>query len=50
MALSSPFLQNVIGYPIITAGLSAGEPRLSARFVAMMMVGRLLQATSKRAR
>ena len=28
MALSSPFLQNVIGYPIITAGAAAGEPRL----------------------
>ena len=28
MALSSPFLQNVIGYPIITAGPAAGEPRL----------------------
>ena len=28
MALSSPFLQNVIGYPIITAGVSAGKPRL----------------------
>ena len=28
MALSSPFLQNVIGYPIITAGLLLATPRL----------------------
>ena len=28
MALSSPYLQNVIGYPIMTAGVLLGEPRL----------------------
>ena len=28
MALSSPYLQNVIGYPIMTAGRAAGDPRL----------------------
>ncbi|MFL6800078.1 MAG: DHA2 family efflux MFS transporter permease subunit [Xanthobacteraceae bacterium] len=41
MALVTPFLQNVIGYPILTAGLL-----LAARGIgtlgAMMMVGRLL--------
>jgi len=30
MALSSPYLQNVIGYPIITAGFAIGEPRAAA--------------------
>jgi DHA2 family multidrug resistance protein len=42
MALASPFLQNVIGYPIITAGLLLAS-RGSGTFVAMMMVGRLMR-------
>src|SRR2546421_12585486 len=42
MALSSPFLQNVIGYPIITAGLLLAT-RGSGTFVAMMLVGRLMR-------
>ncbi len=42
MALSSPFLQNVIGYPIITAGVLLAT-RGSGTFVAMMLVGRLMR-------
>jgi MFS transporter, DHA2 family, multidrug resistance protein len=42
MALSSPYLQNVIGYPIITAGLLLAS-RGFGTFVAMMMVGRLMR-------
>jgi MFS transporter, DHA2 family, multidrug resistance protein len=42
MALSSPYLQNVIGYPIITAGLLLAT-RGSGTFVAMMLVGRLMR-------
>src|SRR3979411_2773715 len=42
MALSSPFLQNVIGYPIITAGLLLAT-RGCGTFIAMMMVGRLMR-------
>ena len=42
MALSSPFLQNVIGYPIITAGLLLAS-RGCGTFVAMMLVGRVMR-------
>jgi MFS transporter, DHA2 family, multidrug resistance protein len=42
MALSSPFLQNVIGYPIITAGVLLAT-RGSGTFVAMMLVGRAMR-------
>jgi DHA2 family multidrug resistance protein len=42
MALSSPYLQNVIGYPIITAGMLLAS-RGCGTFVAMMMVGRLMR-------
>src|SRR5450759_619393 len=42
MALSSPYLQNGIGYPIITAGLLLAS-RGCGTFVAMMMVGRLMR-------
>jgi DHA2 family multidrug resistance protein len=42
MALSSPYLQNVVGYPILTAGLLLAT-RGSGTFVAMMMVGRLMK-------
>jgi len=42
MALASPYLQNVIGYPIITAGLLLAC-RGCGTFVAMMLVGRLMR-------
>src|SRR3954469_14291560 len=42
MALSSPFLQNVIDYPIITAGVLLAS-RGCGTFVAMMLVGRAMQ-------
>jgi MFS transporter, DHA2 family, multidrug resistance protein len=42
MALASPYLQNVIGYPIITAGLLLAS-RGCGTFVAMMLVGRLMR-------
>src|SRR5258705_832391 len=49
MALSSPFLQNVIGYPIITAGLLLAS-RGCGTFVAMMLVGRLMRYIKARTR
>jgi DHA2 family multidrug resistance protein len=42
MALSSPYLQNVMGYPILTAGLLLAT-RGSGTFVAMMLVGRWMK-------
>lgn len=42
MALSSPFLQNVEGYPIMTAGLLLAS-RGCGTFVAMMIVGRIMR-------
>jgi DHA2 family multidrug resistance protein len=42
MALSSPYLQNVIGYPIITAGLLLAT-RGCGTFVAMMLAGRMMR-------
>jgi DHA2 family multidrug resistance protein len=42
MALSSPYLQNVIGYPIMTAGLLLAT-RGCGTFVAMMLVGRIMR-------
>jgi DHA2 family multidrug resistance protein len=42
MALASPYLQNVIGYPIITAGMLLAS-RGCGTFVAMMLVGRLMR-------
>src|SRR5665213_1148045 len=42
MALSSPYLQNVIGYPILTAGVLLAT-RGAGTFVAMMMVGRIMK-------
>jgi DHA2 family multidrug resistance protein len=42
MALSSPYLQNVIGYPILTAGMLLAT-RGSGTFVAMMLVGRFMR-------
>ncbi|MGP9813158.1 DHA2 family efflux MFS transporter permease subunit [Rhodopseudomonas sp. NSM] len=42
MALSSPFLQNVEGFPIMTAGLLLAS-RGCGTFVAMMLVGRIMR-------
>ena len=42
MALASPYLQNVIGYPILTAGLLLAT-RGFGTFVAMMLVGRFMK-------
>ncbi len=42
MALSSPYLQNVIGYPILTAGVLLAT-RGCGTFVAMMLVGRFMK-------
>src|SRR6202045_268796 len=42
MALASPYLQNVVGYPIITAGVLLAS-RGCGTFVAMMLVGRLMR-------
>jgi DHA2 family multidrug resistance protein len=42
MALSSPYLQNVIGYPILTAGVLLAT-RGCGTFVAMMLVGRFMR-------
>jgi DHA2 family multidrug resistance protein len=42
MALSSPYLQNVIGYPILTAGVLLAA-RGVGTFVAMMLVGRVMR-------
>jgi DHA2 family multidrug resistance protein len=42
MALSSPYLQNVVGYPILTAGVLLAT-RGCGTFVAMMLVGRFMK-------
>src|SRR5690348_2403612 len=42
MALASPYLQSVVGYPIITAGVLLAS-RGCGTFVAMMLVGRLMR-------
>jgi DHA2 family multidrug resistance protein len=42
MALASPYLQNVMGYPIITAGVLLAS-RGCGTFVAMMLVGRMMR-------
>jgi DHA2 family multidrug resistance protein len=42
MALASPYLQSVIGYPIITAGVLLAS-RGCGTFVAMMIVGRMMR-------
>ena len=42
MALSSPYLQNVVGYPILTAGVLLAT-RGAGTFVAMMLVGRFMK-------
>ena len=47
MALASPFLQNVLGYPIITAGLLLAS-RGFGTFFAMMLVGRMMRYVEAR--
>jgi DHA2 family multidrug resistance protein len=47
MALASPYLQNVVGYPIITAGVLLAS-RGCGTFVAMMLVGRLMRTIEAR--
>jgi MFS transporter, DHA2 family, multidrug resistance protein len=47
MALSSPYLQNVIGYPILTAGVLLAA-RGVGTFVAMMLVGRVMKHVEAR--
>jgi DHA2 family multidrug resistance protein len=47
MALSSPYLQNVIGYPILTAGVLLAA-RGVGTFVAMMLVGRVMRYVEAR--
>ncbi|WFU40915.1 MDR family MFS transporter [Bradyrhizobium sp. CB82] len=42
MALASPYLQNVVGYPIITAGELLAT-RGFGTFLAMMLVGRMMR-------
>ena len=47
MALASPYLQNVMGYPILTAGLLLATRGLGT-FVAMMLVGRFMKYVEAR--
>jgi DHA2 family multidrug resistance protein len=47
MALVSPFMQNVLGYPILTAGYLLAA-RGCGTLIAMLMVGRLLQIVEAR--
>jgi len=47
MALVTPFLQNVIGYPILTAGLLLAG-RGVGTLIAMILVGRLLKVVEAR--
>ena len=42
MALITPFMQNLLGYPILTAGWVLGSRGIGT-LIAMMAVGRLLQ-------
>ena len=42
MALVTPFMQNVLGYPILTAGILLAA-RGVGTLIAMMMVGRLMK-------
>jgi DHA2 family multidrug resistance protein len=41
LALMTPFLQNLLGYPVVTAGIVMG-PRGIGTMAAMMLVGRLI--------
>src|SRR5262249_51922757 len=47
MALVSPFMQNIIGYPITTAGWLLGTRGIGT-LVSMMVVGRMLQVIEAR--
>jgi DHA2 family multidrug resistance protein len=47
MALVSPFMQNVIGYPITTAGWLLGTRGIGT-LISMMIVGRMLQIIEAR--
>jgi DHA2 family multidrug resistance protein len=47
MALVTPFMQNVIGYPILTAGLLLAGRGIGT-LIAMIMVGRLLKVIEAR--
>ena len=47
MALVTPFMQNVLGYPILTAGFLLAA-RGVGTLIAMMMVGRLMKIVEAR--
>jgi MFS transporter, DHA2 family, multidrug resistance protein len=47
MALITPFMQNLLGYPIMTAGFLLGA-RGVGTLISMMMVGRLMQFVEAR--
>jgi DHA2 family multidrug resistance protein len=47
MALITPFLQNLMGYPVVTAGLVL-SPRGLGTMAAMMVVGRLISRVDPR--
>ena len=47
LALLPPFLQNLMGYPVLTAGLVLA-PRGIGTMVAMMIVGRLINRVDAR--
>ncbi|MDC7784456.1 DHA2 family efflux MFS transporter permease subunit [Rhodoplanes sp. TEM] len=47
LALMTPFLQSLMGYPVVTAGLVMG-PRGIGTVIAMMMVGRLIGTVDTR--
>jgi DHA2 family multidrug resistance protein len=48
LALLTPFLQNLMGYPVLTAGLVLA-PRGVGTMIAMMLVGRLINRVDPRA-
>ena len=47
LALITPYLQNLMGYPVVTAGLVLA-PRGVGTMVAMMIVGRLINRLDPR--
>jgi MFS transporter, DHA2 family, multidrug resistance protein len=47
LALITPYLQNLMGYPVVTAGLVLA-PRGAGTMVAMMIVGRLINRVDPR--
>ena len=48
LALSTPYLQTLMGYPVVTAGLTMG-PRGLGTMIAMLAVGRLIGKVDTRA-